>query len=220
MKRLVDAIDITPDVAYQLILELRRNNIKYVVAPYEADAQLAYLSRAGIADLIITEDGDLLVFGAKRIIYKLDYFELTGEEICLDEMRGSKDGLCFEWFTHCMFMTICIMAGCDYLNQISGIGLKTAHKLMSKNSTFKNALEEIQGGGKNVPQDYVSNFIQAFLTFRFQRVYCPIRKQCVEINDISLLKGSVDSLPNLRELPWSEEVLDPYVLKYTKSRKI
>ena len=30
-----------------------------IVAPYEADAQLAYLMKSGIAQLVITEDSDL-----------------------------------------------------------------------------------------------------------------------------------------------------------------
>ena len=42
------------------------------MAPYEADAQLAYLSKEDIVDVIITEDSDLLVFGAKRVLYKMD----------------------------------------------------------------------------------------------------------------------------------------------------
>lgn len=41
--------------------------VECIVAPYEADAQLAYLSREGIVDLVITEDSDLLVFGSKRV---------------------------------------------------------------------------------------------------------------------------------------------------------
>lgn len=53
-KKLVDSIDITPDIAYRLIVELKKRNIQFIVAPYEADAQLAYLSREGIADVIIT----------------------------------------------------------------------------------------------------------------------------------------------------------------------
>ena len=32
-------------MAHQLIVELRRRNVELVVAPYEADAQLAYLAR-------------------------------------------------------------------------------------------------------------------------------------------------------------------------------
>ena len=42
--------------------------VECIVAPYEADAQLAFLSKSGIADLIITEDSDLLVFGSKKVL--------------------------------------------------------------------------------------------------------------------------------------------------------
>lgn len=77
-KKLVDAIDISPDIAYRLIVELKKKGIQYVVAPYEADAQLAYLSREGIADVIITEDSDLMAFGAKKMLYKLDFQSLVG----------------------------------------------------------------------------------------------------------------------------------------------
>ena len=37
------------------------------MAPYEADAQLAYLSKEGVVDLIITEDSDLVVFGCRKV---------------------------------------------------------------------------------------------------------------------------------------------------------
>jgi hypothetical protein len=37
------------------------------VAPYEADAQLAYLERTGKISLIISEDSDLIAFGCKRV---------------------------------------------------------------------------------------------------------------------------------------------------------
>ena len=41
--------------------------VECIVAPYEADSQLAYLSMQGIVDLVITEDSDLLVFGCKKV---------------------------------------------------------------------------------------------------------------------------------------------------------
>lgn len=41
--------------------------ISYVVAPYEADAQLIFLERSGLVQGIITEDSDLLVFGGKTV---------------------------------------------------------------------------------------------------------------------------------------------------------
>lgn len=47
-------------------------NVRYVVAPYEADAQLAYLYKKRIIDVVITEDSDLLVFGVKKAFFKMD----------------------------------------------------------------------------------------------------------------------------------------------------
>lgn len=38
-----------------------------LVAPYEADAQLAFLNKSGIAQAVITEDSDLLAFGCKKV---------------------------------------------------------------------------------------------------------------------------------------------------------
>ena len=136
---MIDAIDISPDVAHFLIKELKRKNIEFIVAPYEADAQLAYLNRAGIVDFIITEDSDLLAFGAKKILYKLDFNNFCGEEICLDEIKHDKESG-YNWFSHGQFLMTCIMAGCDYLDQIKGVGLKLAQKLISKNTTLKRAL--------------------------------------------------------------------------------
>lgn len=52
--------------------ECRRIGVECIVAPYEADAQLAYLEKEGIVDLVITEDSDLLVFGCKRVLFKMD----------------------------------------------------------------------------------------------------------------------------------------------------
>ena len=36
-----------------------------------------------------------------------------------------------------------------------------------------------------IPKDYEQNFERAFLTFKFQVVYCPNRKMCVHLNEIN-----------------------------------
>lgn len=41
--------------------------INYVVAPYEADAQLAYLSMKGVVDVVISEDSDTIPYGCRRV---------------------------------------------------------------------------------------------------------------------------------------------------------
>lgn len=60
-------IDITHEMALNLIRICRSRNIDCIVAPYEADAQLAYLNIIKIAQVIITEDSDLLLFGAEKV---------------------------------------------------------------------------------------------------------------------------------------------------------
>lgn len=64
------SVDITHEMALQLIKQCQEENVDCIVAPYEADAQLAYLNINGIADVIITEDSDLTLFGCKKVRVK------------------------------------------------------------------------------------------------------------------------------------------------------
>jgi XPG I-region len=46
---------------------LKEVDVQFIVAPYEADAQMAYLAKANLADIIITEDSDLLAYGCPEV---------------------------------------------------------------------------------------------------------------------------------------------------------
>lgn len=46
---------------------LKHKGVKFVVAPYEADAQMAYLAINGEVDIVITEDSDLLAYGCPKV---------------------------------------------------------------------------------------------------------------------------------------------------------
>ena len=65
-------------------------------------------------DVIITEDSDLLAFGAKKIFYKMEQ-NGVGQEICLQELPLCTE-FCFTNWTNNMFLTLCIMSGCDYVD--------------------------------------------------------------------------------------------------------
>ena len=65
------AVDITPEMALQVIKAARDRNVDCIVAPYEADAELAFLAMAGLADVVVTEDSDLTLFGCPKVIFKL-----------------------------------------------------------------------------------------------------------------------------------------------------
>ena len=46
---------------------MKADGIEYMVAPYEADAQLTHLSTINYVAAVITEDSDLMVYGCKRV---------------------------------------------------------------------------------------------------------------------------------------------------------
>lgn len=59
------------------------------MAPYEADAQLAYLARTKYVDFVISEDSDLLVFETPRVFFKMDR-NGDGHEISLADLVKKK----------------------------------------------------------------------------------------------------------------------------------
>jgi exonuclease-1 len=48
---------------------LKQENVQYIVAPYEADAQLTFLAVSRQVDAVITEDSDLIPFGCPRVSF-------------------------------------------------------------------------------------------------------------------------------------------------------
>ena len=140
---------------------------------------------------------------------------MIGSELSLNEIVSSKEAN-FQWFTHCMFLTTCILSGCDYLNQINGIGIKTAQKSIGRVTTFRGFLGELGSKSNEVPHDYELNFMKAFLTFRFQRVYCPRRRACVELNDFAHLSKSLEQLQDEERATrqWSQEVVNLEVFEF------
>jgi len=71
------AVDITHAIALELIKQCQNENIDCIIAPYEADAQLAYLNISGIADIVITEDSDLTLFGCKKVSILYSFIFIT-----------------------------------------------------------------------------------------------------------------------------------------------
>ena len=84
-----------------------------------------------------------------------------------------------------MLLTTCILSGCDYLDSIKGVGFKKAHKFVyDEGDNLKNILKRVRREGRHlIPADYELTFEKAFLTFKFQLVYCPEKRELVYLND-------------------------------------
>jgi exonuclease-1 len=183
-QELQKAVDVTAEMARMFIEELKANNIQYVVAPYEADSQMVYLERKGVIDGILSEDSDLLVFGAKRLITKLDKY---GEcvEINRSNFTACRDVSLVGW-SDADFRRMAILSGCDYLPGIGGLGLKTAHRMLRKHKTVERLVKAAQFDGKlKVPAGFMTDFDQAEKTFLYQWVFCPLAKQLVHLTPLA-----------------------------------
>lgn len=177
------AVEVTPEMAVQLIEELKKAGVQYVVAPYEADAQLAYLERQGIIQGMLSEDSDLLVFGAKRLLTKLDQY---GDciEINRADFTACREISLVGW-SDAEFRRMAILSGCDYLASINRMGLKSAYRLVRKHKTIEKILRMLSFDGQyHVPPGYLEAFYKAELTFLHQRVFCPLKKQIVMMTDL------------------------------------
>jgi exonuclease-1 len=166
------AVDVTPEMAGALMEELKRASVQYIVAPYEADSQMVYLEKKGIIHGILSEDSDLLVFGAKVLLTKLDQY---GE--CIQIRRADFTAcreVSFVGWSDAEFRQMAILSGCDYLGSIDKMGLKTAYRLLRKHRTLEKVLRALRFEAKfKVPEGYQDAFEQAERTFLFQWVYCP-----------------------------------------------
>jgi exonuclease-1 len=136
------AMVITDDIVLQLIQKLKELHIDYVISPYEADAQLAYMSLRGFVDVVITEDSDTLVYGCQRVIFKLSSSGY-GNEILRKDL-GKNQLLDFSNWTDIQFKMFCCLAGCDYVPRIKNIGIKTAYKISLHCKTFKGLIDYLK----------------------------------------------------------------------------
>jgi len=179
-------VDVTPQMARTVINACRDRNIDCIVAPYEADAQLAFLATT-VADFVITEDSDLTLFGCEKIIFKLSP---AGDGVLYEKNRLNEVfGSLAPQFDFEKFRKMCIMSGCDYLQNLHGVGLGKSKQFWSKitNPNVKAVLPKIPHYLKlpalTVPQSYIDGFVQANNTFLYQVIFDPLTRKERPLND-------------------------------------
>ena len=168
-------------MALRVIQAARERNVDCIVAPYEADAQLAFLAMSGLADVVVTEDSDLTLFGCPKVLFKLLD---TGDGVLYEkEHLGKVFSQQADHFNFEKFRYMCITSGCDYLSSLPGIGLGKAKNFWQKvsNPDLRTVLRKLPVYLKMpqlvVTQDYIEKFMRANNTFLYQLVYDPQRRE-------------------------------------------
>lgn len=212
------AIRVTHQMRSAVIRELKAEKVKFVVAPYEADAQLAWLQKTNQVTAVITEDSDLASYGCRKvgapvtvasavharalakracpggcgsrqhvrvtdqlrrpvgggrqIFTKLDRYG-NGVEVDLSPSR-LQNAKGFGCFQDDMFLDMCILSGCDYVDSVPGIGLKTAQKWITKYRTAERVIRMMKSEKKwkeKMPKGYDLSVQRAQRTFKHHYIY-------------------------------------------------
>jgi len=238
------AVDASPRLAAPLMQELRRAGIPFFVSPYEADAQLGWLSRLGLVDAVLSEDSDCLPYRCRRVLLKLDrdgwVVEMTRMELFRfwgkgklplhsgalhggagkGASREARNGIAsvapvlprgvtsagsasssglegdkidLTGFTDGMFLDMCLLCGCDYVDSPKGVGASAACKWVRR---FRGATQRMltrmrfdgllpssgkQSGGA---AHYEEQFRRARMTFLHQTVVDPRSGACCRCQDL------------------------------------
>lgn len=204
---------------------LRDEKIAFLVAPYEADGQLAYLSNKGFIDLIVSEDSDFIGHGVESVLYKFKNIVdrekcretslgLTGDLLRKSDFGATSPSFSLAKFSDVMLSVLLVAAGCDYNNSLQGVGIVTARNVVEE--AFENQSKEQQPTLERVIQnlfrnsssrlcdeekgDYEYKFLAALAMFRHPVVFDPFLGTC-------LFKGPPD--PELMEYkPYCQIITD------------
>ncbi len=160
-----------------LVHELKKNKIKFMFAPYEADAQLAYLQKNKIIDAVITEDSDSLLFGTGEIWTKMKRegttFQFKKIKLC-NVLRAEDSPFCGFTIKHLRWYAC--LTGCDYLKKLKGIGPVLAKRIVTnpKVTSIRKLFDQLnlfENLRNQINDEYIRNFEKSALIFKYQTVW-------------------------------------------------
>lgn len=170
-------LKVNSDMVNNLIVALKEMNIPYMIAPYEADPQLVYLEKTGHINCITTEDSDLIVYGAKKVLFKLN--EMQGGELYNRErILSSCSPSVFCLITQ--LKEIVSLCGCDYTPGIGKVGLITAHKLIMMHKTVHGSIEHLSKKQENL-KHHIDVCSRVICTFDMHVVKDPVTGKRVHL---------------------------------------
>ncbi|MHA1713238.1 MAG: flap endonuclease-1 [Candidatus Ranarchaeia archaeon] len=142
---------------------LRAMGVPVIQAPSEGEGQAAYLVKRGDAWACASQDYDVLLYGAPRLIRNLtsrtrrkiprqNRYITVHPEIIETPLVLERNGI-----TQSQLIDIGILVGTDYNQGVPGVGPKTALKLIKKYGTLEAVLENTNKKlpGKTPPVDEI-----------------------------------------------------------------
>ena len=188
------AEDITNEHIYTFIDFLKYRKVEYMVAPYEADSQLAYLYKTDEIQAIMTEDSDLIAYNCYNIIRQVKKDgkcrflniekEFTEEEL---EYKRMYNVSVFTQLTDEAVTKLCILAGCDYLQNLKSVGFGTLIRKFDNeeddaDTLIDELIEDRLRGSPAKLKKYKNTFEKVCQTFMNQVVYDKLEQRMVYLS--------------------------------------
>jgi flap endonuclease-1 len=122
---------------------IRLLGLPVIEAPSEAEAQCSVMARSGKVYGAVTEDMDSLTFGCPILLRD---FSNKDEPVIEIKLEVALKGL---GVSMDQFIDICILCGCDYTDNIEGIGPIKAHKLVIEHKDIEGVLRYVDESNLN-----------------------------------------------------------------------
>lgn len=106
-------------------------NVPYFYAPLEAETMCSDLCKKGLVDAVLSEDSDVLAYGAPIFLNKIHTGDDTVVRINYEKMLGELELNSEE------FLDFCIMCGTDYNKNIFRVGPKKAYKYIKEHKSIE-----------------------------------------------------------------------------------
>lgn len=168
--------------------------IPYIEAPEEADSQCAWLVKNGFASSVLTEDMDILTFGANKIYRNLGSFKKETIEINLSDILD-KINLNYD-----EFIELCILFGCDYCERVKDLSPVEIYNYYIINKDISKTFEIMRDNNIKVPtinnidiiKDYFKNAPYIEITDDIKLKKCQLNKlEDKLVNEYGLIKSKI-----------------------------
>lgn len=164
-------VQFSKDETQQIISFFKLCGVPVIQENYESDWILAKLSQYNLVDFVLSEDSDLLAFGASKIMKNFSIQEESFELYDLDIILNTLE------FNQKEFVDMCILCGCDYAPKLKNINNVRAYELIKKYRNIESTeintnIEAINSARKvflkDIKNELIENLSKKIVKYDFQ----------------------------------------------------
>ncbi|CAH0473773.1 unnamed protein product [Peronospora belbahrii] len=216
------SVSITPQIISTVMNALRAKGIPFVVAPFEADAQMVWMCKEGLAAGIVTEDSDVVVYcltanvscpvlvklednGSAQAVSRSILYKNSAKYPSNALLRKIHFLTSGEKEATRTFVQACVLAGCDFIDSLPNVGFATAVKRIfnfrgaPSHLRVQRLVSKLSSSGTKVPSGFMQEFYKAETIFFHHIIFNPKKRSCELLIDEKHINCFPDILQRAKE---------------------